>query len=188
MDILIADDEAIIRLGLKAMLEEMGHRVVGMAADGSRAIALARELAPDLVILDIKMPHQDGLEAAEAIAAERVVPIVLLTAYSDRDLVAQAASLPVHAYLVKPVGQPDLAAALEIAVSRFEEWQALSREAEGLREAMATRDVVERAKSVLMEREKLTEKAAFLRLQSRARRERRNMREVAEEILRAQGS
>lgn len=187
MKILIADDESIIRLGLRTMLEELGHTVVGMAADGERAIALARELAPDLAILDIKMPHKNGLEAAEAIAAERVIPILLLTAYSDRDLVAQASRLPVHAYLVKPIGQGELLAALGVAVSRFEEWQALSREAEGLREAMTTRDAVEKAKRILIERDGLTEKAAFLQLQSRARRQRRNMRAVAEEIIRAQG-
>ncbi len=187
MNVLIADDESIIRLGLKTMLEDMGHRVVGMAADGARVVELARELKPDVVILDIKMPRMDGLDAAAAIAADRVVPILLLTAYSDPELVARAVKLPVHAYLVKPVQQNDLAAALEIAVSRFEQWQALEREAASLREAMAARDLVEKAKSVLIEKEQLNEKDAFLRLQAQARRERRTMRAVAEDLLRREG-
>ncbi len=183
MRILIADDEAIIRLGLKAMLEEMGHDVVAAAADGQAAVQLARETQPDLALLDIKMPGLDGLGAAEAIAAERPIAIVILSAYSDRDLVARAASLAVHAYLVKPIRPTELAPTLEIAQSRFEEAQALRQEAAGLEEAMAARAVVGEAKRRLMAREGLTEAAAFRAIQERARRERRSMREVAEALL-----
>lgn len=183
MRILIADDEAIIRIGLKAMLQEMGHEVVASAADGASAIRFARALDPDLVILDIKMPEVDGLAAAEAIAALRPVPIVMLTAYSDRDLVSRAAHLPIQAYLVKPVQPGDLSAALQLAAQRFSECQALHQEAAELRDALETRDLVEKAKEALMHSKGLTEEAAFRFLQSRARRQRRPLREIAGEIL-----
>jgi response regulator NasT len=183
MRILIADDEAVIRLGLKTMLEEMGHQVVAAAADGATAARLASSLHPDLVILDIKMPQLDGLAAAERITAERPIPILILTAYSDRELVEQAATMAVQAYLVKPIRDEDLAPAIEIAQSRFQEWQALQKDAVHLREALATRELVDRAKRLLMEREGLTEKQAFLRIQHRSRRQRRSMREVAGEVL-----
>jgi AmiR/NasT family two-component response regulator len=182
--ILIADDEAIIRMGLKVMLEQMGHRVVGTAADGSIAVSLSRSLQPDLVILDIKMPGINGLEAAEAIVADRPVPILILSAYSDRELVERAASVAVHGYLVKPIRPAELEPALEIAVSRFRQWQALRHEAADLQEALSTREIVDYAKQALMEQEGLKEIVAFERIQARARRERRSMREVAEEVLR----
>lgn len=183
MRILIADDEAIIRIGLKAMLQELGHEVVAAAADGATAVSLARALEPDLVILDIKMPELDGLAAAETIASERPVPIVMLTAYSDRDLVARAADLAVHAYLVKPIRPGDLSAALQVALARFAEWQALREEAASLRDALDTRDVVDRAKRVLMQRHGLKEDEAFHRLQAEARRQRKRLRQVADEVL-----
>ncbi len=181
MRILIADDEAIIRLGLKAMLEEMGHEVVASAADGAAALALARSTRPDLAILDIKMPVLDGLAAAEAIAAERPVAIVILSAYSDRELVERAASLAVHAYLVKPIRPAELAPTLEVARQRFEEVQALRQEAAGLEEALAARAAVEQAKRRLMAGG-LSEAEAFHAIQAQARRERRSMRQVAEEL------
>ncbi len=184
MRILIADDEAIIRLGLKATLEEMGHQVVAMAADGAAAVELARSTRPDLLLLDIKMPVLDGLDAAEAITAERPVPVVILSAYSSRDLVERAVGLAVHGYLVKPIRPAELGPALEIAVSRFEEAQALRQEATDLQEALRTREVVERAKRLLMEHHNLREEEAFRCLQAQARRERRAMREVCEELLR----
>jgi len=181
--VLIADDEAIIRLGLGAMLEELGYTVVGSAADGAAAVDMARTLHPDLVILDIKMPAMGGLDAAEAITAERPVPILILSAYSDRELVERAASLAVQSYLVKPVRPAELGPALELAASRFEQWQALRQEAADLREALAARAVVDAAKRRLMECENLGEAQAFRRLQMQARRERRTMREVAEAVL-----
>jgi len=181
--VLIADDEAIIRLGLRTMLEEMGHRVVGMATDGPSAVSLAVREEPDLAILDIKMPDMDGLEVAETITAKRRIPILMLTAYSDPELVERATKLAVLAYLVKPVKETDLGLAIELAMARFEEWQALEREAEDLKEALATRKVIDQAKEVLMQRDGLTEHEAFLSIQRRSRNSRRTMREVAEAIL-----
>lgn len=182
--ILIADDEAVIRMGLRKMLENMGHDVVGAARDGMIAIDLARRTKPDLVILDIKMPRLDGLEAAQVIAGERPVPILILTAYSDRELVERAATLAVHGYLVKPIRDVDLSSTIEIGLARFDESQSLRAEAADLEEALATRDLVDQAKRVLMTSQGLTEQEAFLRIQHRGREQRRPMREVAEEILR----
>jgi AmiR/NasT family two-component response regulator len=181
--ILIADDEAVIRMGLRTMLREMGHQVVGAAPDGMSAVSLAQRTQPDLVILDIKMPGLDGLAAAEAIIAERPVPVLLLTAYSDRDLVEQAAALAVQGYLVKPIRQSDLAPAIEIALARFNEWQALRKEAANLQEALLTRDLVAQAKRLLMEQQSLVEEEAFLHIQRLSRQQHRPMREVAEEML-----
>ncbi|MGQ9684325.1 MAG: ANTAR domain-containing response regulator [Anaerolineae bacterium] len=183
MRILIADDEAIIRLGLKAELEQMGHQVVAAASDGIAAVELARTTRPDLAILDIKMPGLDGLDAAEAIAADRPLPIVILSAYADRRLVERAASLAVHGYLVKPVRPSELEPALEIAVSRFEEAEALRKEAHDLQEALRTRATVDEAKRMLIKARGWREEEAFRRLQARARNERRTMRQVAEELL-----
>jgi response regulator NasT len=181
--VLIADDEAIIRLGLRTMLEEMGHRVVGMATDGPSAVRLAAKEKPDLAILDIKMPDMDGLEVAEAITAKRRIPILMLTAYSDRELVERATRLAVLAYLVKPIKEADLGLAIELAMARFEEWQALEQEAADLKEALAMREAVGRAKEILMQRDGLTEHEAFLSIQRRSRNSQRTMREVAETIL-----
>jgi AmiR/NasT family two-component response regulator len=185
--VLIADDEAIIRMGLRTMLEEMGHQVVGMAADGPSAVKLAAKEKPDLAILDIKMPDMDGLEVAEAITTKRRIPILVLTAYSDRELVERAKELAVLAYLVKPVKEADLGLAIELAMARFEEWQALEQEAADLKEALATRELVDQAKEVLMQRDGLTEREAFLSIQRRSRNSRRPMREAAELILRQTG-
>ncbi len=183
MRILIADDEAIIRLGLKSTLEQMGHQVVGAAADGEAAVSLARETRPDLVMLDIKMPGLDGLSAAEAISAERPVPIVILSAYSDRDLVERAASLAVHGYLVKPFRPAELGPTIEIALSRFEEAEALRQEADDLQEALRTRAIVEQAKQLVMQKYGLREGDAFRMLQQQARRERRSMRDICKDLL-----
>lgn len=183
MRILIADDEAIIRLGLKAELELLGHQVVAVAADGVQAVDLARSTQPDLAILDIKMPGLDGLDAAEAISRTRPLPIVILTAYTERRLVERATNLAVHAYLVKPVRPSELEPALEIALSRFEEAQALRQEAADLQEALHTRALVEEAKRLLMKQNAWPEAEAFRFLQAQARRRRRSMREIAEEIL-----
>jgi len=184
MRILIADDEALIRMGLRTMLREMGHTVVGAAPDGVAALRLACETEPDLAILDIKMPGMDGLIVAEAIAERCPLPVLMLTAYSDRELVERAASNEiVQAYLVKPIREADLAPAVKLAVARFAEWQTLRQEAANHREALAAREIVARAKQALMRRDGLTEREAFLEVQRRARRQRRTMRQVAEGIL-----
>jgi AmiR/NasT family two-component response regulator len=181
--ILIADDEALTRMGLRTMLQEMGHEVVGAAPDGSAALRMACETRPDLAILDIKMPRMDGLAAAQAIAEQCPLAVVMLTAHSERDLVQRAAATEtVQAYLVKPVREADLGPAIELAAARFGEWQALRQEAADRQEALEARDVVARAKRLLMERDGLTEKEAFLEIQHRARLTRRIMRQVAEEL------
>ena len=172
-----------ILLGLRRILEEAGHRVVA-APDGRTAVKLARQTGPDLAILDIKMPGLDGLEVARQIYARRPLPIVVLTAYGDRELVEQAAELPILAYLIKPVDEQELLATLEVVTARFAEQQHLVQQANDLGERLEARKVVERAKGVLMQRESLGEKEAYLRIQRQARQERRTMRQVAEAILR----
>jgi response regulator NasT len=184
MRILIADDEALTRMGLRAMLTEMGHSVVGAAPDGRTALQLAHETRPDLAILDIKMPGLDGLAAAQAIAEQCPLPVIMLTAYSDRALVQLAAATEtVQAYLVKPIREADLAPSLELAVARFGEWLALRREASDRAEALKTREVVNRAKARLMEHQGLAEGQAFLEIQRRARAGRRTMAQIAKAIL-----
>jgi response regulator NasT len=184
MRVLIADDEALIRLGLRTMLREMGHTIVGAAPDGTAAFRLACEIRPDLAILDIKMPGMDGLSVAEAIAERCPLPVLMLTAYSDRELVERAAATEtVQAYLVKPIREAYLAPAIELAVARFAEWRTLRQEASDHQEALATREVVAQAKRVLMRRDGLTEHQAFLEVQRRARRQRRTMRQVAQGIV-----
>ncbi len=183
MHILVAEDESIIRMGLCRILEEAGHHVVA-APDGRTAVKLARQTGPDLAVLDIKMPGMDGLEAARTIYRQRPLPIVLLTAYGDRDLVEQAAELPIMAYLIKPINEQELLATLQIVMARFEEQQQVLRHAVELKEQLTTRKLVERAKGVLMQRESLGEEQAYRRIQRQARQERRSMRQVAEAILR----
>ena len=185
--ILLAEDESIIRLGLSRILEEAGHEVIP-APDGRAAVKLARQTKPDVAVLDIKMPGLDGLEVARRIYTQRPLPVVLLTAYGDRELVEQAAELPVMAYLLKPVDEQELLATLQVVTARFEEQQWLVQQANDLEDRLATRKVVERAKGVLMERESLTEEEAYLRIQRQARQERRTMRQVAEAILRKRGN
>jgi AmiR/NasT family two-component response regulator len=184
--ILLAEDESIIRMGLCRILEDAGHRVVA-APDGRTAVKLARQTGPDLAILDIKMPGLDGLEVARQIYARRPLPIVVLTAYGDRELVEQAAELPILAYLIKPVDEQELLATLEVVTARFAEQQHLVRQANDLEEQLEARKVVERAKGVLMQRESLSEKEAYLHIQRQARQQRRTMRQVAEAILRQVG-
>jgi len=184
MQILLAEDESIIRMGLCRVLEEAGHHVVA-APDGRTAVRLARETGPDVVILDIKMPGMDGLEAARQIYRQRPVPIVLLTAYGDRELVERAAELPVMAYLIKPVDERELLATLEVVVARFAEQQRTLQRALEAEERLAVRKQIERAKGVLMRQEGLDEEEAYRYIQRRARDERRPMREIAEEILRS---
>lgn len=181
--ILVAEDESIIRMGLCRILEEAGHQVVA-APDGRTAVKLARQTRLDLAILDIKMPGLDGLEAARQIYTQRPMPVVLLTAYGDRELVERAANLPVMAYLIKPVNEQELLATVEVVKARFAEHQWLWQQTNELEEKLAERKVVERAKGVLMQRESLTEEEAYRRIQRQARNERLSMRQVAQAILR----
>ncbi|GGP50370.1 ANTAR domain-containing response regulator [Saccharothrix coeruleofusca] len=181
--VLVAEDEALIRLDLVEMLREEGYEVAGQAADGDEAIALATELRPDLVIMDVKMPKVDGIEAASAIAGQRIAPVVILTAFSQRDLVERARDAGAMAYLVKPFAKRDLVPAIELAMSRFAELQALENEVAGLTERLETRKVVERAKGLLMTKQGLSEPEAFRWVQRTAMDRRTTMKAVAEAII-----
>ncbi|GGM70916.1 transcriptional regulator [Longimycelium tulufanense] len=181
--VLVAEDEALIRLDLVEMLREEGYEVAGEAGDGEEAVRLATELRPDLVILDVKMPKMDGIEAASQIAGQRVAPVVILTAFSQRDLVERARDAGAMAYLVKPFAKRDLVPAIELAVSRFAELQALEGEVAGLTERLETRKVVERAKGLLMSKQGLTEPEAFRWIQRTAMDRRTTMRAVAQAVL-----
>lgn len=181
--VVIAEDEVLIRMDLAEMLTEAGYDVVGQAGDGARAIELAEELRPDLVILDVKMPVLDGIAAAEAIAGKRIAPVVLLTAYSQRDLVERARDAGAMAYLVKPFSKSDLVPAIEMAVSRFAELSLLEAEVVDLTERLETRKVVDRAKSVLQEQLALSEPEAFRWIQKTAMDLRLSMREVADGVI-----
>jgi AmiR/NasT family two-component response regulator len=181
--VLIAEDEALIRLDLAEMLVEEGYDVVGEAGDGETAVRLTEELKPDLVILDIKMPIMDGLAAAEKIAGARLAPVVILTAFSQRDLVERARAAGAMAYLVKPFQKSDLVPAIEIALSRFSELSTLETEVASLTERLETRKSVERAKGALMTQYGMTEPQAFKWIQRTAMDHRMTMREVADRIL-----
>jgi AmiR/NasT family two-component response regulator len=181
--VLIAEDEAIIRLDLKEMLEEEGFDVVGEASDGEAAVRLAREREPDLVIMDIKMPGMDGLTAAEHIVSEGIAAVLILTAFSQRDLVHRAAEAGAIGYLVKPFQKSDLVPAIEIALARHAELAAVKKESQNLSEQLETRKLVDRAKGKLMDEQKLTEAEAFRSIQKRAMDERRSMRAIAEDVL-----
>jgi response regulator NasT len=181
--VLIAEDEALIRLDLAEMLAEEGYDVVGEAGDGETAVRLAGELKPDLIILDIKMPIMDGLAAAEKIAEARIAPVVILTAFSQRELVDRAREAGAMAYLVKPFQKSDLVPAIEIALSRFAEFSALEAEVATLNERLETRKVVERAKGEMMTRYQMSEPQAFKWIQRTAMDHRLTMREVADRIL-----
>lgn len=181
--VVIAEDEALIRMDLAEMLTEEGYDVVGQAGDGARAIELAEEHQPDLVILDVKMPVLDGIAAAEAIAAKRIAPVVILTAFSQRELVERARDAGAMAYLVKPFTQSDLVPAVEMALSRFAELAQLESEVQDLQERLETRKAVDRAKGILQERLQLTEPEAFRWIQKTAMDLRLSMREVAEGVV-----
>ncbi|MEV4133556.1 response regulator [Dactylosporangium sp. NPDC049742] len=181
--VLIAEDEALIRLDLREMLVEEGYDVVGEAGDGETAVRLAEELKPDLVIMDIKMPIMDGLAAAEKIAGARLAPVVILTAFSQRDLVERARAAGAMAYLVKPFQKSDLVPAVEIAVSRFAELTVLEQEVATLTDRLETRKVVERAKGQLMATYSMNEPQAFKWIQRTAMDHRMTMREVADRII-----
>ncbi|HEX4812465.1 MAG TPA: response regulator [Nonomuraea sp.] len=181
--VVIAEDEALIRLDLKEMLQEDGYIVVGEAADGEQAIQLAADLRPDLVILDVKMPVLDGISAAERIVADRIAPCLILTAFSQRDLVERARDAGAMAYLVKPFTKADLVPAIEMAVSRHEEMVALAQEVSSLSERLETRKLVERAKGQLMTQHGWTEPQAFRWIQKASMDRRLSMREVAQIVI-----
>jgi AmiR/NasT family two-component response regulator len=181
--ILIADDESLIRLDLRDMLTHLGYEVVAEAGDGRQAIDLARKLKPDLVIMDIRMPEVDGIQAAATLTAERIAPVVLLTAFSDAQLVEQAREAGVVGYVVKPFREAELMPVLELSFSRFEEFRSLEKEIGNLTEALESRKVVERAKGVLMESYGLKESEAFHRIRKASMDSRKSMKEVAEAIL-----
>ena len=181
--VVIAEDEALIRLDLAVMLREEGYQVVGEAGDGQEAVDLAESLRPDLVIMDVKMPRRDGIDAAAEIAAKRIAPVVLLTAFSQRDLVEKARDAGAMAYLVKPFSISDLVPAIEVALSRFTEITELEREVADLGDRLETRKLVERAKGLLQAKHGMTEPEAFTWMQRAAMDRRTSMKRVAEVVL-----
>ncbi|MGP3921727.1 ANTAR domain-containing response regulator [Streptomyces sp. 8N616] len=181
--VVIAEDEALIRLDLKEMLEEEGYTVVGEAGDGQTAVELARQHRPDLVILDVKMPVLDGISAAEKIAEESIAPVLMLTAFSQRELVERARDAGAMAYLVKPFSKSDVVPAIEMAVSRFTELKALEKEVADLSQRLETRKLVDRAKSILQTQYGLSEPAAFRWIQKTSMDRRLSMQQVAEAVI-----
>jgi response regulator NasT len=181
--VVIAEDEAIIRLDLKETLEEEGYEVVGETGRGDEAVQLVRELSPDLAILDIKMPGIDGLAAAREITADRQAAVLILTAFSQRDLIEQARDAGALAYLVKPFQRSELIPAVEVALGRFREMQALFDQNSSLEDQLETRKQVDRAKGLLMDNHALTESEAFSWIQKRAMQDRKTMRAIAAEIV-----
>ena len=181
--IVVAEDEALIRLDLAEMLAELGYDVVGQASDGEQAVALVQEHRPDVVIMDVKMPVLDGISAAEQIGKERIAPVIMLTAFSQKELVERARDAGVMAYIVKPFTQADLAPAVDIATSRWAELKALEGEIADLGERLETRKAVDRAKGILMTRLKLSEADAFRWIQKTAMDRRLGMREVADAVI-----
>ncbi len=184
--VIIADDESIIRMDLREMLTNLGYLVVGEAGDGRSAVNQARELRPDVVIMDIKMPDMDGIEAAKILTQERIAPVVLLTAFSQRDLVERAKEAGVVGYLVKPFRESDLGPAIEVALARFSEFRALEKEVADLSETLETRKLVDRAKGILMDSQGLSESEAFRKIQKMSMNTRKPMKEIAEAIILAQ--
>lgn len=181
--VLIADDESLIRMDLRESLVSLGYEVVADVPDGAQAVQMARELKPDLVIMDIKMPGMDGIEAARRLNDERIAPVVLLTAYSQEELVQGAAQSGVMGYLVKPVQETDLGPAIEVALARYHDLVDAEAEADELEEQLETRKLVDRAKGLLMDREGLTEADAFRRIQKLSMNTRKTMKEIAQAII-----
>ncbi|GFP25463.1 two-component system, response regulator PdtaR [Candidatus Hakubella thermalkaliphila] len=183
--VVVAEDEALIRLDLKEMLEEVGHMVVGEAGDGMSAVELAAKIKPDLVIADIKMPVMDGLEAAEKIIEQEICPVLILTAYSEKELVERASRAGVMSYLVKPFKKDDLLPAIEVAMARYEEVKDLEGKGKELEKGFETRKLVDRAKGILMDTQGLTEAQAFRRIQKLSMDRRISMKEIAKTIIEA---
>ena len=181
--VIIADDESVIRMDLREMLTNLGYLVIGEVGDGRSAVNLARELKPDVVIMDIKMPDMDGIDAAKVLTEERISPVLLLTAYSQQELIERAKDAGVVGYIVKPFRESDLAPAIEVAVTRFAEFRALEKEVGDLKLALETRKSVDRAKGILMDTQRLTEAEAFRKIQKMSMNTRKPMKEVAEAII-----
>jgi two-component system, response regulator PdtaR len=184
--IIVAEDDSVIRMDLKEELQRQGYLVVGDAGDGQSAVNLARELRPDLLVMDIRMPEMDGISAAEILTREKLAPVILLTAYSDQELVDRARNAGVVHYVTKPWRASDLRPAIEIALSRFHEFRAMESKVRDLEDHLATRKVVEKAKGVLMEKHGITEQEAFRRIQKASMNNRKSMKEIAEAILLAE--
>jgi AmiR/NasT family two-component response regulator len=184
--IIIAEDDSVIRMDLREELQRQGYLVVGDVGDGQSAVNLARELRPELVLMDIRMPEMDGIEAARILTNERLAPVVLLTAFSDDELIARAREAGVVAYVTKPWKPSDLKPAIEIALARFQEFREMESQVKTLEDQLATRKVVEKAKGVLMVKFSISEQEAFRRIQKLSMNNRKSMREVAEAILLAE--
>ena len=185
LKIVIADDEAVIRMDLKEILQEAGHEIVGETANGRRAVAIVRDVRPDLVIMDIKMPDMDGVEAARLIAADHLAPVLLLTAFDDEELIERAKDAGVLAYLVKPVEEKNLFPAIEIALSRWQEMQSLEEELSAMRESLETRKLLDRAKGILMQAHNISENEAYRRLQRYSMEKRLSLKNVAAAVVKA---
>lgn len=181
--VVIGDDESIIRMDLAEMLEDAGHQVVGEAADGVEALALVRRENPDIVILDIKMPRLDGIHAARMIAHEQLAPVLLLTAYSQKDIIDKATDSGVLGYLVKPVSPTNLFPAVEVAIAQFKRQQEMNKQLDQMNEEIETRKVVERAKGLLMELYHIPEEEAYRRLQQYSMKKRISLKSVAEAVI-----
>lgn len=184
--ILIADDEPLIRMNLRETLQEQGYLVIGEAGDGQSAVNITRQLRPDLVLLDVKMPHMDGLAAAKIIHDEALAPVLMLTAYSSRDLVDQARDAGVRGYLIKPVRDAELMPLIEVTLARWSEQTVRKRELLQLRDRLESRKLIERAKGHLMDSQGINEAQAFRRIQQLAMNNRKTMRDVAQAIMLAQ--
>jgi response regulator NasT len=184
--VIIADDESVIRADLRETLTTLGYLVVGEAGDGQSAVNSARELKPDIVIMDIKMPQMDGIDAAKVLTQERIAPVLLLTAYSQRDLVDRAKEAGVVGYLVKPFREQEIGPAIDIALTRFQEFRELQKQVGDLTETLETRKIVDRAKGILMDTQHLTEAEAFRKIQKMSMNTRKPMKEIAEAIILAQ--
>jgi two-component system, response regulator PdtaR len=184
MRVLIAEDEALIRMDLREMLEEEGHEVVGEARDGAEAVSLARACTPDIIFMDVKMPNVDGVEAARTISAESIAPVVMVTAFSQSGLVDEAARAGAMGYVVKPFTRNDIAPAMQVAVSRYSEMKLLAQQVGDLEERLETRKALDRAKGLLMQ-SGISEPEAFKRLQKLAMDKRKSLREVAEAVITA---
>jgi AmiR/NasT family two-component response regulator len=181
--VIIADDESLVRVDLREALTELGYLVVGEVGDGQSAVNMARELDPDVIVMDIKMPGLDGIEAARILTQEKIAPVVLLTAYSQKELIERAKEAGVVGYLVKPFRETDLAPAIELAMARFGEFRELEDQVGNLAEALETRKKVERAKGILMDKQGMNESEAFRKIQKMSMNTRRPMKEVAEAII-----